>query len=123
MFGFGQHWGFSLSTPRNNMPNQLNNSMGTVETIAGNLTSKIAYASAASTGFMGWVGSNQFAVLTGFIIALATFCVSWYYKREDNARRNERHKLAMEETKARIRHLENSTSNLIPLETEIDTVL
>lgn len=105
------------------MPNQLNTSMGTLETVAGNLTSKMAYLSAASTGFMGWIGSNQFAVLTGFLIGFATFCVSWYYKREDNARRKERHELSIQETRARIRHLENSVSHLVPLETEIDTVL
>lgn len=104
------------------MNNQLNNSINSVESIASSVTSKIGYTTAASTGLLGWIGSNQFAVVTGFLISLAMFLLTWYYKRQEDKRREERHKLALREAEARIRHL-NATSGFTPLDEAIDTVL
>jgi hypothetical protein len=85
---------------------QVHTSIESVGTIAG----KTAYLSAAYTGFIGWIGSSNFAVMTGFFIALATFLISWYYRHQDNMRDKERHRLDVQERLARLEQLRNGAA-------------
>ncbi len=58
--------------------------------------SKTTYAGAAS-GFVAWLASVDVLAWMGIALALAGFVVNWYYKRLENKRANEIHKLKVEQ--------------------------
>lgn len=45
------------------------------------VANKVTLGSAGVTG-VAWLTSNEFLGLSGFIIALASLVIGWYYKRE-----------------------------------------
>lgn len=57
--------------------------------------SKTTYAGAAS-GFVAWLASVDVLAWMGIALALAGFVVNWYYKRLENKRADEIHKLKVE---------------------------
>ncbi len=58
--------------------------------------SKTTYAGAAS-GFVAWLASVDVLAWMGITLALAGFVVNWYYKRLENKRADEIHKLKVEQ--------------------------
>ena len=58
--------------------------------------SKTTYAGAAS-GFVAWLASVDVLAWMGITIALGGFAVNWYYKRLENKRADEIHKLKVEQ--------------------------
>lgn len=74
--------------------------------------SKITYAG-AGVGGLGWFLSSEFVGVIGILIALAGFCVSWYYKRKASQRMEKESQLKQEETKLRI-DLMRRTGQIIP---------
>lgn len=58
--------------------------------------SKTTYAGAAS-GFVAWLASVDVLAWMGIALALAGFVVNWYYKRLENKRADEIHKLKVEQ--------------------------
>lgn len=58
--------------------------------------SKTTYAGAAS-GFVAWLASVDVLAWMGIALALAGFIVNWYYKRLENKRADEIHKLKVEQ--------------------------
>ncbi|WP_336754624.1 holin [Acinetobacter sp. USHLN143] len=58
--------------------------------------SKTTYAGAAS-GFVAWLASVDVLAWMGIALALAGFVVNWHYKRLENKRADEIHKLKVEQ--------------------------
>lgn len=66
----------------------------TLETAAA-ASAKTTVAGAGITGF-GWVTSSEFFGLVGVLVAVASFVVTWYFKREANKRHEAEHELRMQ---------------------------
>ena len=49
----------------------------------------------ASTSVLGWLVSNEFAVLIGILIAIAGFLVNWYYRHKEDKRQQAEHERRM----------------------------
>ena len=56
-----------------------------LETTAAALGSKATYAG-STTSIVGWLMSNEFAVVSGMILGLAGLVINWYYKRKSDLR-------------------------------------
>lgn len=63
--------------------------------------SKATYSGAGLTG-LGWLFSNEFAVLAGILIGLAGLLVNWHYKRQANGRYRAEHEMRRREHEARM---------------------
>mgnify|MGYP003611790429 CR=1 FL=1 len=48
---------------------------------AATVANKVTIGGASVTG-LGWLTSNEFLGLSGFLIAVASLLIGWYYKRE-----------------------------------------
>ena len=57
----------------------------TLETTAAALGSKATYAG-STTSIVGWLMSNEFAVVSGMVLGLAGLVINWYYKRKSDLR-------------------------------------
>jgi Bacteriophage holin family, superfamily II-like len=64
----------------------------------------------------GFLTSNEFAIVSGVIIAFAGLLVSWYYKRKDSRIllefKKREHELLEKESASRVRYQELKTSHL-----------
>ena len=52
-------------------------------------SSWISYTASGSTVFFG-LTVNDFGVLIGILVGIATFAVNWYYKHKESKRRDRR---------------------------------
>lgn len=68
------------------------------------VASKATYTGAGTIG-IGWLFSNEFAVLAGFVIGLAGLLVNWHYKRQANGRYRAEHEMRRREHEARMARL------------------
>lgn len=84
---------------------QMSNTLNTAEVVVANLATKAGYGATAATGFMAWIGTNHFAVISSFLIAFLAFLISTYLKLEERKERKKRHELDILEREARIAHL------------------
>ena len=55
-------------------------------------------ASMATFGYMTW---QNFMAFAGLVVAAGTFSVNWYYKARADKREQEKHKLEIENLKAK----------------------
>lgn len=56
--------------------------------------SKVTYTGAGTVG-LGWLFSNEAAVVAGFLIGLAGLLVNWYYKAKADRRLTREHEARM----------------------------
>lgn len=73
----------------------------TLETTAAALGSKATYAG-STTSIVGWLMSNEFAVVSGMMLGLVGLLINWYYKRKAD-RRTAAYK-ALENERAEVEH-------------------
>ena len=60
--------------------------------------SKATYGGAATIG-LGWLLSNEFAVLMGMVLGLCGLAVNWYYRAKADRRHEAEHLARMEKYK------------------------
>lgn len=65
-----------------------------VETTAAALGSKATYAGSGGA-VVGWLLSNEFAVLAGLLLGVAGFLVNWYYRYKADRRAQREHEARM----------------------------
>ena len=87
---------------------------------------KVTLGSAGITGF-AWLTSNEFLGLSGFIIALASLIIGWYYKREtkklqllDDARKQREQEGREAERKIRIEVMQKTGIPMHPPKQDTD---
>jgi len=80
------------------------------EIATASVASKSTYAGAASM-VLGWIASNEAAVLIGMLVAVAGFLVNWYYK----AKSDRRAEALLQARLDSIKRLGRSDSDLAPL--------
>lgn len=61
------------------------------ELVVASAASKSTYAGAASV-VLGWIASNEAAILIGMFVGVAGFAVNWYYKAKADRRAESLHK-------------------------------
>lgn len=67
----------------------------TIEAGVAAVASKTTYTGAGAM-VLGWVTSNEFAVLFGLIVGVAGLCVNWYYKAKADRRADREHALRVQ---------------------------
>lgn len=80
------------------------------EIATASVASKSTYAGAASM-VLGWIASNEAAILIGMLVAVAGFLVNWYYK----AKSDRRAEALLQARLDSIKRLGRSDSDLAPL--------
>ncbi len=65
-----------------------------VETAIATVGSKVTNAGAI-TSVLGWLTSNEFALLVGVGVAIGGFVVNWYYRHQENKRQQAEHSARM----------------------------
>lgn len=69
-----------------------------IEVTVAAAASKSTYAGAISM-FVGWLLSNDAAILMGMLVGLIGLCVNWYYKHKADTRHTVEHQLRVERLK------------------------
>lgn len=65
-----------------------------IETTVAAVGGKATYAGSGSA-VLGWLMSNEFAVVGGLLIGFAGLLVNWYYKRKSDRRKQAEHDARM----------------------------
>lgn len=68
--------------------------------------SKMTYGGAAAMG-LGWLASNEGAIVVGMIVAIAGFIVNFYYKRKEDSRQEREARLREELLRSKIAEYRN----------------
>ena len=95
-----------------NIKNDHDSVLTAIETAVAASASKITYGGGAVTAFLGWLGSNEFAIFSGVAVGLATLWLNWHFNRRRDRRESKR---AAEETEA---HDERMRRSLLTHRTE-----
>ncbi len=66
----------------------------TIDATMAAIGSKATYTGAGTT-LLGWLTSNEFAVLVGVLIGVGGFIVNWYYRHKEDKRRQLEHERRM----------------------------
>jgi len=62
---------------------------------------KASYLLALSMATFGYMTWQNFIAFAGLVVAVGTFSVNWYYKARADKRQQEKHKLEIENLKAK----------------------
>lgn len=66
----------------------------------------MTYGGAAAMG-LGWLASNEGAIVVGMIVAIAGFIVNFYYKRKEDSRQEREARLREELLRSKIAEYRN----------------
>lgn len=88
------------------MNGQTNNVFEVAASTAAATTTKFTYGYAIGGSLVGFVGKIDWAVAFSILLGLATFLTNFYFKRRDEKRKDEIHKLQAEQYELTKKRLE-----------------